>query len=203
MRNSKILGLVLVIALAFVLSGFAQQTTEETVTCPVSGKVMKKSEAKATYEYKGQTYFFCCEGCKEKFVKDPEKYLQQKEGMKEVYTCPMHPEVKADQPGKCPKCGMNLKKKSMPQGQEMMMHQGQMGCCQGMKMNLGAEGKGGAMNCPLHSEDVEIKTENLADGISVKIISKNPEMVKKIQEHFANMKACCQKAAAPKQEEKK
>lgn len=25
-----------------------------------------------------------------------------------VYTCPMHPEVRMDQPGKCPKCGMNL-----------------------------------------------------------------------------------------------
>lgn len=24
------------------------------------------------------------------------------------YTCPMHPEVLSDQPGKCPKCGMNL-----------------------------------------------------------------------------------------------
>lgn len=24
------------------------------------------------------------------------------------YSCPMHPEVKSDQPGKCPKCGMHL-----------------------------------------------------------------------------------------------
>ena len=24
------------------------------------------------------------------------------------YTCPMHPEVVANQPGKCPKCGMDL-----------------------------------------------------------------------------------------------
>jgi len=27
---------------------------------------------------------------------------------KVVYTCPMHPEVISDQPGKCPKCGMTL-----------------------------------------------------------------------------------------------
>jgi hypothetical protein len=26
----------------------------------------------------------------------------------EVYTCPMHPDVKSDKPGKCPKCGMSL-----------------------------------------------------------------------------------------------
>jgi hypothetical protein len=26
----------------------------------------------------------------------------------EIYTCPMHPEVLSKQPGKCPKCGMEL-----------------------------------------------------------------------------------------------
>ena len=25
-----------------------------------------------------------------------------------TYTCPMHPEVQSDKPGKCPKCGMDL-----------------------------------------------------------------------------------------------
>lgn len=30
---------------------------------------------------------------------------------KTVYTCPMHPEVTSDKPGKCPKCGMDLMKK--------------------------------------------------------------------------------------------
>ncbi len=28
-----------------------------------------------------------------------------------VYVCPMHPEVVSNQPGKCPKCGMNLEPK--------------------------------------------------------------------------------------------
>ena len=28
----------------------------------------------------------------------------------EVWACPMHPEVKSDKPGKCPKCGMALEK---------------------------------------------------------------------------------------------
>ena len=27
-----------------------------------------------------------------------------------TYTCTMHPEVKSDKPGKCPKCGMELVK---------------------------------------------------------------------------------------------
>ena len=30
-----------------------------------------------------------------------------------VYTCPMHPEVQADKPGRCPKCGMTLEKKQV------------------------------------------------------------------------------------------
>jgi hypothetical protein len=29
-----------------------------------------------------------------------------------TYTCTMHPEVKSDKPGKCPKCGMELVKKN-------------------------------------------------------------------------------------------
>jgi len=27
---------------------------------------------------------------------------------KVVYTCSMHPEIKSDKPGQCPKCGMTL-----------------------------------------------------------------------------------------------
>jgi hypothetical protein len=30
--------------------------------------------------------------------------------VKTKYTCPMHPEVISDKPGKCPKCGMTLMK---------------------------------------------------------------------------------------------
>ncbi len=32
----------------------------------------------------------------------------------DTYTCPMHPEVQRNAPGKCPICGMNQVKKSTP-----------------------------------------------------------------------------------------
>jgi Cu+-exporting ATPase len=42
---------------------------------PVCGMKVKKSEAAAVSEYKGRKYYFCAEACKEKFDKEPEKYL--------------------------------------------------------------------------------------------------------------------------------
>ncbi|MDP3667024.1 MAG: heavy metal-binding domain-containing protein [Sediminibacterium sp.] len=44
-----------------------------------------------------------------------------------IYTCTMHPEIKFNQPGKCPKCGMDLVKKTGVSGNKKhkmkMMHQ--------------------------------------------------------------------------------
>jgi len=37
-------------------------------------------------------------------------HTKMKMDKKEVYTCSMHPEVKKDKPGDCPKCGMKLVK---------------------------------------------------------------------------------------------
>lgn len=80
----------------------AQQEQEEKVTCPVCCKEMKKSAAKISMEYMGQTFYFASAACHKAFAKEPEKYV------KTVYTCPMHPEVLAEEKGKCPQCGMFL-----------------------------------------------------------------------------------------------
>ena len=106
---------------------------KDMVCCPGCGKGMKKGDAKIAYEYKGQTYNFCCEKCKEAFVKEPEKFL------KTVFTCPMHPEATADKPGKCPKCGMNMEKKTMVCCKMMG------GCCHMKMKGCGAKNEEGKM----------------------------------------------------------
>lgn len=198
-KHSKILTLFLAFSFVLVISGIAQLQAAEKVVCPGCGHMMKKSEAKISYEYKGETYYFCCEGCKANFVKNPEKYLQKKAEMKEVYTCPMHPDVKSDKPGKCPTCGMNLEKKMMPK--EKMMHKEHM---DKEHMHMKAEEKA---CCPMmdmmSGKDVEMNVENIQDGIAVKITSKNADVVKKIQEMSAKMKEMCCKKEAKKEEIKK
>ena len=58
-----------------------------------------------------------------KMKKDTTKMMDHsKMEMKEMYTCPMHSEVKTDKPGDCPKCGMELKKMEMKPSYTCSMH---------------------------------------------------------------------------------
>ncbi len=47
----------------------------EKVKDPVCGMQVDKSNAAATYEYKGKTYYFCDPSCQCTFEEDPERYL--------------------------------------------------------------------------------------------------------------------------------
>lgn len=44
--------------------------------CPVSGDKINEA-TKATYEYKGKIYNFCCVMCIDEFKEDPEKYIEK------------------------------------------------------------------------------------------------------------------------------
>ncbi len=70
-------------------------------------------------EHGGRTVRFCSRHCLEKFQADPGAFAppagpEPVEGAAPAaapatgYTCPMHPEVRAAEPGSCPKCGMAL-----------------------------------------------------------------------------------------------
>jgi Cu+-exporting ATPase len=80
---------------------------------PVCGMTVDPAHAKHQADHDGETFYFCAQRCKEKFLAEPARYLQPSadsapvsEGA--IYTCPMHPEVQQIGPGHCPKCGMAL-----------------------------------------------------------------------------------------------
>jgi len=87
---------------------------------PVCGMTVTATSVHV-HEQDGRPVYFCSAGCKAKFVADPGKYLQPQDARHAgaetaetpvaagtIYTCPMHPEVRQDHPGACPKCGMAL-----------------------------------------------------------------------------------------------
>ncbi len=48
----------------------------DNTICPVTGEKIDK-KTKATYEYKGKIYNFCCSACISEFKKDPEKFIKK------------------------------------------------------------------------------------------------------------------------------
>jgi Cu+-exporting ATPase len=87
-------------------------TPPVTVEDPVCHMRVDPKTARFEHQHQNKTYYFCCQGCRDKFRADPGKYLAAappppaKPGV--PYTCPMHPEVRQMGPGACPKCGMAL-----------------------------------------------------------------------------------------------
>ena len=82
---------------------------------PVCGMSVDPAITPHRAELGSETYHFCSEGCRTKFIADPHKYLSRDgsepseapaEGS--IYTCPMHPQIRQPQPGNCPICGMAL-----------------------------------------------------------------------------------------------
>jgi len=88
--------------------------TEGQAKDPVCGMSVTIAGAQHKSEHQGQTYYFCCNGCRTKFEADPQKYLAPKPAAAApankdaIYTCPMHPEIRQVGPGSCPICGMAL-----------------------------------------------------------------------------------------------
>ena len=69
------------------------------------------AQSKHQFAHGGKPYYFCSAGCQSKFAADPQAYLAPKPvaaPADATYTCPMHPEIRQDHPGDCPKCGMAL-----------------------------------------------------------------------------------------------
>jgi YHS domain-containing protein len=48
--------------------------TNAMVKDPVCGKMIDPTQAAAQSDYDGQTYYFCCTACKERFDRNPQQY---------------------------------------------------------------------------------------------------------------------------------
>jgi len=88
------------------------------LTDPVCGMAVTQA-SEHHFAYQGSDYYFCCNGCREKFAADPEQYLAPAEPAintgdgERDYVCPMCPEVRQQGPGACPSCGMALEPETL------------------------------------------------------------------------------------------
>ncbi len=82
----------------------------------VCGMSVDPHETPHQHQYGGHPYYFCSDGCRQKFAVDPAKYIGDSlnavddEDVPEgtLFTCPMHPQIRQVGPGSCPICGMAL-----------------------------------------------------------------------------------------------
>jgi Cu+-exporting ATPase len=98
---------------------------------PVCGMVVDPVTAKNRTEYDAQPYYFCCSGCKAKFLADPVQFVYPTAqpapsvpsapiapvAQGTIYTCPMHPQIRRSEPGSCPICGMALEPEGIPEAE--------------------------------------------------------------------------------------
>lgn len=229
MKNKALLALFLILAAGVTVWAVDQAQSSKTAIDPVCGMSVVKDGAKWTFDYKGTTYYFCSEGCKTSFSKEPEKYLaktaekteqmgmgggrgmgqgmmggqmqgqmqgQMKDRM-QGQMMPGHAGMAEGQmlhhQGLMP--GMMGGLMHRPMGMRMKMRPGRMGMMgrrPGM-MGMMAGRMGGMMmggpagSGPMMMDGVDKKVENTKDGVVVTLSSKDPETVKMIQEHLAQM----------------
>jgi Cu+-exporting ATPase len=98
---------------------------------PVCGMVVDPVTATNRTEYDAQPYYFCCSGCKAKFLADPVQFVTPTAqpapsvpsapiapvAQGTIYTCPMHPQIRRSEPGSCPICGMALEPEGIPEAE--------------------------------------------------------------------------------------
>lgn len=201
--QNKTRSLTLIAALAIVLVAgvVAQQKAADTAIDPVCGMTVVKANAKATFDYKGTTYYFCSTGCKESFAKEPDKYIKAQQAQA----------AGAAAAGPAAMGQMGHMGGQMGGQMGMMKHEGMAGCemCGGpgmgmmmhggRGMGMGMRGRGmmpGGPMAPLfrlYGDKIEVTVENAKDGAALKITSKDPEVVKAIQVHLAEHVAMMKK----------
>ena len=92
-------------------------TAAQTLQDPVCGMTVT-AQSPHVLQHGGSPVYFCSAGCMAKFAANPAKYHlaaaapvatdSPAAAAGVIYTCPMHPEIRQNHPGNCPKCGMTL-----------------------------------------------------------------------------------------------
>jgi P-type Cu+ transporter len=148
------------------------------VTDPVCGMAVSPDTAAGFHEHNGETYYFCSTHCLTKFREDPEQFIKKSSGVTtlvatknepqgaraqpvQTYTCPMHPEVRQEKPGSCPKCGMALEPVSVTPPKQKIEYT----CPMHPQIVRDAPG-----NCPICGMPLEPRTVSLSQ-------EENPELV--------------------------
>ncbi len=87
---------------------------------PVCGMDVDPRQAAGVAEHEGRAYYFCSTSCEAKFRSEPTRFVYKHEHQARgpetpapkaapgTYTCPMHPDVRQDDPRACPNGGMAL-----------------------------------------------------------------------------------------------
>jgi YHS domain-containing protein len=191
-RNIRSIALMAALAVVLVVGIAAQQKSADTAVDPVCGMTVVKANAKATFDYKGTTYYFCNPGCKDSFAKEPEKYLKAQAPapagqMSHAGGGMMMHQGQAAAPAAGAAAGCACQGGCKMMGQGMPMMRGRMGM-----MHRGPGMPGAGMMAPglgqlqrLYGDKIEVVVENSKDGAALKVTSKDPEVVKAIQVHMA------------------
>ena len=87
-------------------------------TDPVCGMMVDTQARKPAYDHGGHTYYFCSEGCRSKFAKQPQRYLDTKGDPEPLPQGTLTPaqctRIVQEGPGHCPICGMALEPMGVP-----------------------------------------------------------------------------------------
>ena len=94
--------------------------SQSGVKDPVCGMSVVPEKAKHHIKVDDDEFYFCSQGCHDKFQLNPSKYrevrpstiintrIEASQTEDKIYTCPMHPQIRKTGPGSCPICGMAL-----------------------------------------------------------------------------------------------
>jgi len=155
--------------------------TAGPVVDQVCGMTVKPDSAAGSFDYNNETYYFCSTHCLQKFREDPERFTKTTTGSMNVmpvgiqskkspansvsqaadYTCPMHPEVRSDKPGPCPKCGMATEPVRIAPTKQKIEY-----TCP-MHPEIVRDGPG---NCPICGMALEPRTVSLDEDVNHELV---------------------------------